>query len=101
MAAVMIDIRAAVGKSVAFFQSINDLLIQNGEQIQDLRLEETELSEDRQYWLITLGYDRPIPSHNDLFGGIAGIINKYQREWRVFKVDAETGEVLSMKIPEQ
>jgi hypothetical protein len=100
MAAVMIDIKTAVSKSVEYLQSITDMLIQQGEKIEDLRLEETELSEDRQYWLVTLGYDRPTPVHLDQLMGIGGLNRKYQREWRVFRVDAETGEVLSMKIRE-
>ena len=42
--AEMIEVKAAVGQAVAYLESITDLLIQKGEQIQDLRLEETELS---------------------------------------------------------
>ena len=62
--AEMIEVKAAVGQAVAYLESITDLLIQKGEQIQDLRLEETELSEDGKYWFITLGYDRPRPNQS-------------------------------------
>jgi uncharacterized membrane protein YkoI len=47
-------------------------------------VEEIELSEDERYWLVTLG-------HED------GVFYT-QKKYRVFKVNASTGEVLSMKI---
>lgn len=50
----------------------------------DISIEEIELSSDEDYWLITLGHPRS-------FLGTA-------KEYKVIKVDAETGEVLSMKM---
>jgi hypothetical protein len=52
----------------------------------DVSVEEAELSEDERFWLITLGYEFAP------FGG--------PKEYKVFKVDAQSGEVLSMKIRE-
>ncbi len=48
-------------------------------------LEEIELSEEEEYWLVTIGYDdRSVyPS---------------ERKYKIIKVDAVTGEVISMKI---
>lgn len=51
-------------------------------------IEETELSDDERYWFITLSY---------LMASTFGI---RQKEYKVFKVDAYTGEVRSMKIRE-
>lgn len=57
--------------------------------IQDLRVEEVELSEDDKSWLITLGFTR--------LGEVLETC-RYQREYKIFKVDAETSQVKSMKI---
>lgn len=73
-----------------------DLLVEPGQQIKGLRLEETELSEDKQHWLITLGFDIPVDAHRDPLGLIE-VKPKYEREYRVFKVDAQTGEVQAIK----
>jgi hypothetical protein len=52
-------------------------------------VEEVELDDTDRYWLITLGYQAPgaFP-----FAG--------SKEYKVFKVDSYTGEVVSMKIRE-
>jgi hypothetical protein len=56
----------------------------------DLRLEEVELSGDRSQWFVTLGYSI---CEDGL--GIRSV-----REYKIFTVDATTGEVQSMKIRE-
>lgn len=50
----------------------------------DFSLEEVELSSDKIYWYVTLGYLK------NVFSGA--------KEYKEFKVDANTGDVLSMKI---
>jgi hypothetical protein len=50
----------------------------------DISLEEIELSEDKSCWLVTLGYP---PSGLET-----------EREYKIVKVDAQTGEVLAIKI---
>ncbi len=50
----------------------------------DISIEEIELTSDENHWLITLGHPR------SFFGPT--------KEYKVIKVDAETGEVLSMKM---
>ena len=52
----------------------------------NVKLEELELSEDEQYWLITLSYDEE---------DSVGIKN---RKYKTFKVKSETGDVVAMKI---
>lgn len=66
-----------------------------------LRLEEVEMSDDERYWYITLGFsriDEPVPL--DAISSIDAMIAGRQtvREYKVFKIDAKTGKVLSMKI---
>lgn len=50
-----IDARAAVMAAKKYFNDIQELI----GNIQDILLEELELSEDKKFWLITLGFNRP------------------------------------------
>ena len=62
----------------------------------DLELEEVIPGEDGSFWLITLGYNIP----NLPLTGLAAIAvqKKYERKYKVFKVDAKSLEVKSMTI---
>lgn len=86
-----IDVRAAVLAAKNYLQSLQGLLEY---QIKDLRLEEVELSEDRKYWLITLGFITTTGEEEESF------FLKKNRDYKVFKINAETGKVESMKIRE-
>ena len=89
----MIDVKQAVKAAAQFAE---DVL--GPENVRGARLEEVEISEDGGHWLITLGFlnsDTP-EGGRSAFEVLAGIREK--REYKVFKVDAETGRVLSMKI---
>jgi hypothetical protein len=99
MSSVLVDVRTAVGAAWNYVQQLVDLLLEPGQKIEGLRLEEAELSEDKQYWSITLGFDRPIARHRDLLSQY-DLNPKYEREYRIFKVNAQTGEVQAMKIRE-
>jgi hypothetical protein len=68
-----------------------------GEKIQDLRVEEVEISEDDKFWLITLGFSRPADRVEDPLGEVLDA-PRYRREYKIFKVDADTCQVKSMKI---
>ncbi len=93
-----INVQQAVMAAQNYFKSIKTMM---GKPIQDLRLEEVELSEDKKYWLITLGFNHPINTPKNPLG-IPGIneIPKFEREYKIFKIDSETGQVQSMKIRE-
>ena len=78
------------------FLSLQDMI---GFGTEDLRLEEAELSEDKKHWFITLGFIRPVDKTSNLVADLLAIRN-YEREYKVFKIDATTGEVQSMKIRE-
>ena len=54
--------------------------------VSNVVVEETELDGAEQFWFITLSYHVP--------GGLLAL----QREYKIFKVDAYTGGVKSMKI---
>jgi hypothetical protein len=82
----MIDVKQAAQSASNF---INGLY--SNETISDVRLEEVELSEDGKYWLITLSFPLPASLGVVYLGGGG-------RQYKLFKIDADTGEVLSMKI---
>jgi hypothetical protein len=58
----------------------------------NIQLEEVELSDDRLWWFITLSFIVP----DDLRMPMYPIPKSY----KIFKIDAITGEVISMKIRE-
>ena len=93
----MVDLRTAVSSAHNYLISIQHIM----GDLQDIRLEEVELSEDQKYWLITLGFELPVNTQNP-FGIMAGITPKgeklLKREYKLFKVNSETGEVEAMKI---
>lgn len=77
-----VTVKAAVKSAIEYLQFVQNEL---GGELQDVRLEEVELSEDKSYWLITLGYQ---PG--------TGIVR--DREYKIFKVNATDSLVMSMKI---
>lgn len=82
-----VDVKQAVRSAVEFAGQLpSDLTMP--------RLEEVELSEDGSIWMITLSFDRAASS----LGGIAASLVNRTRDYKVFAVRADTGEVTSMKI---
>jgi len=81
----MIDVKQASDKArehlVTFFP--------DAEQVQ---LEEVELTEDKAHWYITLSYEGV--SHSVASSLLVGKSVRY----KIFKLDAESGDVISMKI---
>lgn len=77
------DAKLATQKALEYFSSLY------GSAVANARLEEVELTEDGQYWLITLSYPDPDQISWDLAG---------KREYKVFKIAEATAEVKSMKI---
>ena len=80
----MMSVKDATGRAVEYFTELY------GSQFKNLLLEEVE--REGEFWHITLGYD--LPSILAQYGGPA------PRGFKVFKIDASTGEVVSMKIRE-
>ncbi|MFW5845972.1 MAG: hypothetical protein ACOCXJ_07080 [Planctomycetota bacterium] len=82
----MIDVKEAVRLATDYIKDLYD-----ERELEDLTLEEVELSEDEQWWLVTLGHARRL-SGMDGFGG------QHRRCLRVFSIRADSGQVQSMKI---
>lgn len=81
----MLDVKEAARRASEYFAGLY-----SDPRINDVQLEEVEISEDGKYWLITLSY--PVPPN------IAALNLSYKRKYKVFTIDAETGQVKSMKI---
>jgi hypothetical protein len=85
----MIDVRQAAQSASNFIVSLYA-----GQSLSDVRLEEVEVSDDDKYWLITLSFLAQSPGY--------GVLNLpvLKRQYKILKVDRQTGDVLSMKIRE-
>ena len=81
----MIDAKEAVSKARDYFQHMFE-----NRAIQELLLEEAELSEDGKFWLITFGFDWQPSS------GTASI-GPGERKYKVMKLSTESGEMVAMK----
>lgn len=95
----MINVKEAV--SIAF-QYMSDLF--DTSKFHDFLLEEVELSENGKWWLVTIGWSRPVPPNEVIQNPMTSILGQskitYRRSYKVFKIDASNGEVRSMKIRE-
>ena len=94
----MIDVKTAIKSAYQYLEFVKDMI---GDQLEDLRLEEVELAEDKHFWLITLGYDVPVKSRNRLEELLAPpnpTTRIFRREYKLFRVNSETGEVEAMKM---
>lgn len=81
----MLDVKEAATRASQYFASLYA-----NQNISNVQLEEVEISDDGKYWLITLSY--PVPPE------LAALNFNFKRKYKVFTIDAQTGEVKSMKI---
>jgi hypothetical protein len=84
----MLEVKEAVKIATEYIQT----LFQE-RQIPELRLEEVELSPDNQFWEVTLSFVVREPTAYLSLGDAART-----REYKIFRINAETGQVQSMKI---
>jgi len=84
----MIEIKKAVEEAFKYMNSLY-------ESLDDLSLEEVELSEDEKYWLITFGFNR-LKKSNLAIQTLIG--DNYERIYKVIKVRSDNGQAVSMKI---
>jgi hypothetical protein len=95
----MITVKEAVKIAI---DKLTELYSLNKDEFKDILLEEVELSDDNRFWNITLGFSRPVPElpTNPLqaLAAAASLNKNYKREYKVFKLDADSGEIRAMKI---
>ena len=84
------NIKDVAARAVAYFGDVY------GSQFGHVMIEEVE--RDSNYWYITLGYDLPL-SDNSILGAFQRA-GTPPRGFKIFKIDALTGDVVSMKIRE-
>ena len=62
-------------------------------------VEEAELTPEEEHWFITMGYDKLKTYTNPTqLSRILTTFEAYEREYKVFKVEAQSGKVVSMKM---
>jgi hypothetical protein len=81
----MIDVKEAT-------QKVKEYLVSFFPDAEKVQLEEVELTDDKSHWYITLSYEGM--SHSVASSLLVGKSVRY----KIFKLDAESGEVISMKI---
>ena len=89
----MVELKEAVKSAYEYLQSLQELI--SSSPLSDVRLEEVELSKDKDFWLITLGFDRPAK-----VTPLALQLGQSIREYKLLKVNATTGEVEAMLMRE-
>lgn len=99
-----IDVKQAVQLAKEFAAGIYDT-----ENISRLGLEAVERTEDGKYWLVTLGFARPwtapkpVRKHSVFKTPLEQALSdsrepKVEREYKVFRVDAQSGAVVGMEM---
>jgi hypothetical protein len=83
----MIDVKSAVRIAISYLQEFQEFIPAHA-----VRLEETEY-DDSGFWLITLSTEDPVSP----LEGLSSLIPR-KRSYKVFRIDANTGEVKSMKV---
>jgi hypothetical protein len=84
-----IDVKTAARVASSYF----DQLIQR--HYSDLAVEEVEKTDDDRFWLVTIGYN--------VTSSERGTLAAFQspppvREYKIIKVDSQSGEAVSMKV---
>jgi hypothetical protein len=93
----MIEVTEAIDKALELFRVVFRETAGEREVV-ELLVEEAELSDDQQCWSITIGYSHRGEVHPGTLGEALGQISpKLVRRYKVFRVDAESGKVLSMQ----
>ena len=87
--AKIIDVKAAARAAAAYVEQLFPHSARSA-----ISLEEVELSEDENHWLITLGFN---VEQKDT-AKAPWTVSPPKAKYRIFKVDARTGRVISMKI---
>ncbi len=87
----MIDVKQAVQFAANYVKELYE-----PQQLNDMRLEETERAEDGAHWLITLSFERSTKRRKSK---LSEIVNQPPtRDYKILKINATSGEVQSMKI---
>lgn len=85
----MLSVKEAAQNALDFYKDIYP-------DTQGELIEEVELDSDRHHWLITLSFISKVEPKNPLFANV--LIPQFERKYKLFKVNTDSGMVESMKI---
>lgn len=98
----MIDCREAVRRAFGY---LNELVGHRElANLEEIHLEEFELSDDSRHWNVTLSYPVKKLHEDEETPATSGPLGKFladspRRKWRTFKIDAADGQLVAMKVP--
>ena len=88
----------SVGNAVKIAKEQAEMLFE-GENLKHLALEEVELDDTRNQWLVTLGYDSQHLLKRQTGPNLFPTTEEERkREYKVFRIDADDGHLISMKM---
>jgi len=90
----MVDVRFAITAARDYIKEVQPLL---DDPLENLKLEEVELTEDEKHWLITLGYDK-INKPEEVPEFLPPAFQRPSREYKLFRINSDSGKVEAMKI---
>ncbi len=86
----MIEVKQAIKISQDYIKELY-----SGDEIRDLSLEEVEITEDGQFWLVTMAFTKQMMQPLNPMDAMTG--PKYARFSKELKIETESGRVRSMK----
>lgn len=90
----MVEVKEAVKIAILYMNDLYDAA-----EVENLLLEEVELSEDEKHWLVTLSFKRQIEKLSELAYAMNHLTpEKEIRAYKVIKINTNDGQVESMKI---
>ncbi len=97
----MIDLQHALSTVKAYVREVYW-----DQPLQDFRIEEVQKSEDGRFWLVTVGFrafSAELPDMRsrmtiprDLYASPEESLIRFPRDYKVVRVDADTGQAVSM-----
>lgn len=93
----MLTIKQAVQKAREYFAELF-----SNDNVKDLALEEVKFDDERNAWLVTLGFkshrEKTITAPSTTRLGSTDIITESLREYKTFNLNPETGDLLSIDM---
>lgn len=92
-ASMPIGVKQAVTSAMAFVSDMYD-----GQRLRDLLLEEVEMAEADNKWLVTIGFSLAKEESTSILSPATS--RKLARQYKIIAIDATSGQPVSMKIRE-
>jgi hypothetical protein len=90
-----INVRSAVVAAKKYFEDIQDMI---GDSINDILLEEVELSENKKFWHVTFLFSRPVAkTERSLIPDAISLTTKYERTYAAERF----ADIVPLQYPKQ